>query len=405
MQTLAVVPLSGHRVSLPAGIDHATAHAQLTALLAQAAGSEAAGLFGEPRQSAAGIEYVVPEGRVARFDELDGEGRTALRAEIGRLISLLRRAAEQAAQRDPARSAGWPGLVAGAIEIPSFELVFAREGRPVLAAWGLTPATAPSGLGLLRALDDGRAAERHVAFPIWAAILSLLALMALGGMAAVATPLLVALFDPPEAVCRIAPGDQQAFLQLDTEKKREQELRRSLATLQREAGEKRSACPIPTLRPPPPPPPPVQKAEPVPPVAPPPPPPPPPRAQVEPPKPPPPVPPAPAPRPPPNTQPCNVETQSGGAGITNTRHYLGPQQGRVRLNYNTLQAPDRIVVIYKGRVLAQTRGFVPGIGAFEFDWNPPPNAPAGDYVVNVEVTGTPGVATTIWRYNLGCPAR
>jgi len=401
MQTLATVPLSGHRVSLPAGIDHAAAHAQLTALLAQATGSEASGLFAEPRQSAAGIEYVVPDGRVARFDELDGEGRAALRAEIGRLISVLRRAAEQAAQRDPARCAGWPDLVAGAIEVPSFELVFAREGRHVLAGWGLTPAAAPAGLGLLRVLDDGRAAERLAAFPTWAVVLSLLALMALGAMAAVATPLLVALFDPPEAVCRIAPGDQQAFLELDTEKKREQELRRSLATLQQSAGEKRTACPIPTL-PPPPPPPPVRRADPDPPAAPPIPPPPP-QAQVEPPKPPP--APPPAPRPPPNTQPCNVETQSGGAGITDTKHYLGPRPGRVRLNYDTQRLPDRIVVIHKGRVLAQTRGFVSGTGAIEFDWNPSPNAPASEYVVNVEVTGTPGSNRTIWRYNLGCPAR
>ena len=403
MQILAPVPLSGHRVSLPAGIDHATAHAQLTALLAQAAGPEAAGLFGEPRQSAAEIAYVVPDGRIARFDELDGEGRAALRAEVGRLISLLRRAAERAAQRDPARCAGWPGLVAGAIEIPSFELVFAREGRPVLAGWGLTPAAAPAGLGLLRVLDDGRAAERLAVFPIWAIALSLLALMALGGMAAVAAPRLVALLDPPEAVCRIAPGDQQAFLQLDNERKREQELRRSLASLQQAAGEKRAACPIPTL-PPPPPPPPIRRADPEPPAAlPVPPPPPPPQAQVQPPRPPPAA--APAPHPPPNTQPCNVETKSGGAGITDTKHYLGPRPGRVRLNYDTLRLPDRLVVTHKGRVLAQTRGFVSGGGAIEFDWNPRPNGPASDYVVNVEVTGTPGSHTTVWRYNLGCPAR
>jgi hypothetical protein len=247
VQLLAAVSLAGHRVCLPAGSDHAAAHAQLTALLAQAAGPETAGLFAEPRSGPSEIEYVAPDGRVARYDELDAGGRTALRAEIGRLASLLRQAAERAAQRDPVRCGNWPALAAGAIEIPTFELVYAREGRPVLAGWGLCPAAAPMGLGLIRALDDGRGLEPRLVFPIWAAVLSLLALLAIGAMAALAAPVLIALFDPPEAVCRVAPADQQAFLELDSERKREQELRRSLASVQQAGGEKRAACPIPTV--------------------------------------------------------------------------------------------------------------------------------------------------------------
>jgi hypothetical protein len=405
MQTLAVVPLAGQRICLPNGVDHATAHAQLTALLGQAAGAEAAGLFGEPRRSASDIEFLAPDGRVARFDELDREGRTALRAEIGRLVSLLRKAAEKAAQRDPARCGSWPALVAGAIEIPTFELVYAHEGRPVLAGWGLAPAAAPAGLGLIRVLDDRQALEWSFVFPLWAAVLSLLALMALGAMAAVAAPLLVALFNAPEAVCRVAPGDRQAFLELDSERKREQELRRRLAALERSAGEKRAACPIPIV--PAPAPPPVERAAPeIPKPSPPPQSPPPQKVQIEPPKPPPPSLPPPAPpphQPPANTQPCNVERQSGGAGITETKHYLGPHPGRVRLQYDNAREPDRIIVYHKGRALAQTYGFTSGIGGLEFDWNPPRNGATNDYVVTVEVTGTPGSRSTIWRYNLGCP--
>jgi hypothetical protein len=265
MQTLAVVPLAGHRVMLPSGVDHAAAHAELAALLTRAAGAETAGLFAEPRLGTAEVEYLAPDGRIARFDELDAEGRALLRAEIGRLVSLLRRAAEEAAQREPARCGSWPALVANAIEIPSFERVYAHEGRPVLAGWGMAPATAPAGLGLIGVLDDGRAYQRPLAFPLWAAVLSLLALLAIGAMGAMATPRLIDLFDPPEPVCRVAPADQQAFLELDGEKKRELELRRRLAALQQSAGDKRAACPIPTVPAPTPPSPPVQRAAPEPP--------------------------------------------------------------------------------------------------------------------------------------------
>lgn len=405
MQRLAVVPLAGHRVMLPSGVDHAAAHAELTALLTRAAGAEAAGLFAEPRRGGGEIEYLAPDGRIARFDELDAEGRALLRAEIGRLVSLLRRAAEEAARREPARCGSWPGLVANAIEIPSFELVYAHEGRPVLAGWGMAPASAPAGLGLIGVLDDGRVYQRPLAFPLWAAVLSLLALMAIGAMGAMATPLLIAFFGPPEPVCRVAPADQQAFLELDGEKKRELELRRRLAALRQSVGDKRAACPIPTVpAPTPPPPPPVQHAAPEPPK-----PPPQQRAQAKPPKPPP-APPAPRPplpppptTPPPNTQPCNTDTHSGGMGITETKHFLGPRPGRVRLNYNTFREPDRIIVYYKGRKLGATDGFVPGTGGVEFNWNPPPNGSPNDYVVAVEVTGAPGSGSTRWRYNLGCP--
>ena len=104
------------------------------------------------------MHFFAPEGRVARFAELDATGRERLRAEIGRIISEARRGAELAAAKDPAGAGHLPGLLAAAIEIPSFDQVFAHEGRPVLAGWGIAPANAPGGLGLLRPLDDGRPA-------------------------------------------------------------------------------------------------------------------------------------------------------------------------------------------------------------------------------------------------------
>lgn len=103
------------------------------------------------------------------------------------------------------------------------------------------------------------------------------------------------------------------------------------------------------------------------------------------------------PRPPPGTQPCNVETQSGGAGVTRTRHFLGPDPGHATLEYNTLRVPDRVDVYYRGRLIATTGGPTSGRGAISFDWRPQGN----DYTVEVVVTGDD--FQTRWAYVLGCP--
>jgi hypothetical protein len=102
-------------------------------------------------------------------------------------------------------------------------------------------------------------------------------------------------------------------------------------------------------------------------------------------------------------EPCNTQVQSGGRGITETRHFLGPNHGRVTITYNTRMEPDRIRVYHRGRSLAETPGFVSGNGAISFDWNPPRGGSAEDYVVTVEVMGTPGSPSTRWDYRIGCP--
>ncbi|MBP0462756.1 hypothetical protein J5Y09_02425, partial [Roseomonas sp. PWR1] len=112
---------------------------------------------------------------------------------------------------------------------------------------------------------------------------------------------------------------------------------------------------------------------------------------------PPPPPPERPPQPPPGTEPCNVDTQSGGAGETRTRHFLGPTRGPVSLDYDTQTVPDRIEVRYRGRVIASTPGMVSGRGRIGFDWQPQGN----DYVVEVVVIGP--FSNTRWRYRLNCP--
>ena len=430
MQRLIAIPLSGHQVLLPSGLDHAAARVVLADLLARSTEPASADLFATASPEGDSIVFSAPPGDLARFDELDAAGRTMLRSEIGRLTSELRRAAEIAAQRDPTRSGHLPALVAAAIEIPSFEMVFAHAGRPVLAGWGMTPSAAPTGLGLIRVLDDGRSAPIRPGLPWTALAVGALALAVLAGAAIAASPWIVARLAPEAPSCKVAPGDLDALRELLREQEREQQLRRRLAAIQEDLGRRRAMCPLPEAPPPPPPPvvqPPPPRPEPppvpqvIPPPVTPPPEPPAPPTPLPPPPPPPPPPPTPPPAPPPprpeprpperaqapppNTMPCNQENQSGGRGITETRHYLGPQPGRVSLQMQNFQAPDRIRVYHKGRLLAATPGFVPGGGIITFDWNPPPGSSAEDQVVTVEVTGDPSQPTTRWNYTLGCPGR
>jgi hypothetical protein len=397
LQLLATVDPAAYAIMLPAGVDHPEAHRHLTALLADSASAETAGLFAVPRPAGNRIEFRVPAGRIARFDELDGTGRAALRAELGRLASLLRRSAEARAMRDPGRFGHLPALVRAAIEIPSFEHVYAREGRPVLAAWGLSPAGAAGGLGLVRVLDDGVPAERPARISARTLAIAVVGLIVVGGGAVLAAPSLGRLFEPAAPVCTVVPAEREALVGLDDERRRERELRAQLAALEQQLGARRANCPIPVIRvpvpqvaPPPqitpqvtpqvtPTPPPVATREPRPP---------PPQVPME---------------RPPDTQPCNAETRSGGAGITTTRHFLGPKPGPVRLSYNAFAEPDRIAVYYRGQELATTNGYRAGTGSIDFNWNPPPGGAPNSYVVTVEVTGNPGSRSTLWIYKLACP--
>jgi len=415
MQSLITFPLDAYRPILPAGQDHAGAHRALTALLNDALGPEVTGFFAPVSATEQGLSFFAPEGRVARFAELDATGRDRLRAEIGRIISELRRAAAWAAAENPAGAGHLPALVAAAIEIPSFEQVFAHEGRPVLAGWGMAPGNAPGGLGLLRELDDGKPAEAPARLPMPALIAALLALFLLGALAAFASPWIARWLAPEPGMCRVEQGDLDAMQTLLREREREQELRHRLAMLEEELGRRRAACPLPAAPPPPPAPEPPRQPEPRPEPAPEPPRPPEPRPEPapEPPRPPTPQPPRPTPPPPrpverpperpPNVEPCNTDVQSGGRGITETRHYLGPNPGRVTITYNTRIEPDRIRVYHRGRSLTETPGFVSGTGSLSFDWNPPPGGSAEDYVVTVEVMGTPGSPSTRWEYRISCP--
>jgi hypothetical protein len=409
-----VFAASSHRSVLPAGWDHARAHAALRALLESGDGADGGCLFAAPRATEAGIAFDPPaDGQRATYAALDAAQRSALRAELGRLASVLRRAAALRAARDPARDGDLPALVAAALEIPSFAHVLAwaapgAAGRPVLLGWGLVPADAPGPIGLVTRLDDGRPADAPRRTP-WALLgIAALALLATGALAALLAPSLLSLVAPPEPVCRVAPGQMAALETLLREEERERALRRRLAELERDLGLKRAACPLPEPpRPPEPPPraepqaPPPPQPQPQPPPAPVPPPPPPPAPPPSPPTP----PPQPEraqtpPEPPPNTQACDTETESGGQGVTTHEHFLGDRPGRVQIDYANRQQADHIRVYYRGQLIAETPGPVSGTGEIAFDWAPRPGGPDA-YTVQIVVIG-PGRGT-VWAYRLACP--
>lgn len=108
------------------------------------------------------------------------------------------------------------------------------------------------------------------------------------------------------------------------------------------------------------------------------------------------------------TQPCNSENESGGEGITKTKHHLGDQNGMVYINFNMQNVPDKLEVYYEGNLTASTReipgnmnGFVGesigssccGTISFSYEKN-------NDDFCEVVVSGND---YTAWSYSISCP--
>jgi len=99
------------------------------------------------------------------------------------------------------------------------------------------------------------------------------------------------------------------------------------------------------------------------------------------------------------TVPCNEEVKSGGQGVTNTVHPLGPTPGLITIGYDMLSIPDKLSVTYNGRVVATTSSLVSGKGMLRWYYYPQPGAPQF-CTVNVSAPED----GTVWQYSLGCPA-
>lgn len=248
------------RSQLPAGWDHSRARAALVALLVESGEAHAACLFADVAVTPDAIAFLPPAvGMRASYENLDSAGRAALRAELGRLGSVLRRAAVIRAVKDPARDGALVALVAGALEIPSFAHVLAwaapgEKGRPVLVGWGLLPGATPA-LGLVSRLDDGRPATFARGMPWWSIAVAVPVMIAVGAVGALLGPQMLRTLAAPELACVVEPGQMAAMGDLLKEEERERRLRGELAALEIALGTRRASCPLPEPPPPPPPPP------------------------------------------------------------------------------------------------------------------------------------------------------
>ena len=239
------------RSLLPPGRDLLAWHAALAEEIARHLSPAHAMLLARPERADGGTAWVSEGLARSRYADLPAEGRRALDAAAGAILSDVRRLAESGAA--PAVRDAWPALR----EIPDMGHLFAVDGRPVLAAWGHAGAGGAivGASGRLARLDDG-VPWRAVPGRPWGrygAALGVLAALALaaGLLLPRAAPWLV---DPP-AACAIVPGQLDAMRgQMELES-RGQELQTLLATLTEEVGRRQLQCPIPAAPQPPAPPP------------------------------------------------------------------------------------------------------------------------------------------------------
>lgn len=246
MTRLAEAAPGDLRALLPPDRDPLAWHAALTEEIARHLSPAHALLLARPERTEGGTAWVSDGTARSRYADLPAEGRRALDAATGAILSDIRRLAESGAA--PAVQEAWPALR----EIPDMGHLFAVDGRPVLAAWGHAGGAGAS--GRLARLDDGvpwRAVPRRPWGRYGAALGALAALaLAAGLLLPRAAPWLV---DPP-AACAIVPGQLDAMRgQMELES-RGQELQTLLATLTEEVGRRQLQCPVPAAPPPAPPP-------------------------------------------------------------------------------------------------------------------------------------------------------
>lgn len=89
-------------------------------------------------------------------------------------------------------------------------------------------------------------------------------------------------------------------------------------------------------------------------------------------------------------------TNGGGAGIHENTHTLG-KSGHVVIEYQMWYQPDRMDVVYQGRVIASTNTYISGTGTLEFNFV----ANGADTDVVIRISSLDG--TTSWTYLMTCP--
>ena len=231
---------------LPEGRDAVAWYPALSAEIATHLSPAHAAILATPVPVATGIRWEAAAARAIRYPELPSPDRPVLMRAVAVILSDVRRLAESGTA--PAVARCWPMLR----EIPELGLLFAADGRPVLAGWGAVPQSVTAPRRLLADADDGRAwrAPPRTPWRLYAAVAAALAVFAL------ASGLLLSRMAVPwasGAACGVAPDDLAA---LDGQAQADAQhgaLQTELARLVEEAGRRRLQCPLPVAARPPPP--------------------------------------------------------------------------------------------------------------------------------------------------------
>lgn len=245
--------------------------ARLRPLLA-AIGPHHAGLLAQPVKTAAGIAWDAPGAAHRTMPSLDKGQRQVFDATLTTLLSDVRRAAETARAQGRTDDADLLDLVR---RVPAPELIFAVDGAPVLAGWGMAAGEGPA-ISVLTPFDDGRAATPLVAdrTAIW---LAGLAVLLLAIAAVLAAPFVKEILSPPLPRCVVDERGLATLAELEQLREQGRSLAAERDRLRADRGRRQLDCPLPEppRQPEPPPPPEPPRQEPAPP-----PPPPPPRAEL-----------------------------------------------------------------------------------------------------------------------------
>jgi hypothetical protein len=95
---------------------------------------------------------------------------------------------------------------------------------------------------------------------------------------------------------------------------------------------------------------------------------------------------------------CDAEVKSGGEGTTETEHELGAKSGKVVIEYDMVDLPDEIKVIYDNKIVAQSNGLVSSTGSIEWQYTARNDKPT----VCTVIISAPQAGTE-WHYKLNCP--
>jgi hypothetical protein len=240
MTLLVETPYGAARNLLPDGRDAAGWHAALAAEIAGHLSPAHAAILATPVPVGHGMRWETSASQAICHADLPAADRQALMRAVTVILSDIRRLAESGAAQAVTRC--WPMLR----EIPEFGMVFAADGRPVLAGWGGVPSSVTIPRGLLADADDNRPWQPHPRPPwrLYATVAAVLAVFAL-----VSWLLLSSFALPPASLqaCVADPDEVAALNQQAQTDGRHSALRSELALLVQEEGRRRLQCPLPVI--------------------------------------------------------------------------------------------------------------------------------------------------------------